>query len=119
MRNTKLKEMYIIRYADDFRIFCRNYEDACKAKLAITEWLETRLKLEISEEKTRVVNLKHEYMEFLGFKLKLYNKGNGWKVKSHVSDKKLQKVSDDLKYQFAKIAHDKKQTTYHVDCTKI
>lgn len=107
MRNTKLKEMYIIRYADDFRIFCRNYEDACKAKLAITEWLETRLKLEISEEKTRVVNLKHEYMEFLGFKLKLYNKGNGWKVKSHVSDKKLQKVSDDLKYQFAKIAHAK------------
>lgn len=107
MRNTKLKEMYIIRYADDFRIFCRSYEDACKAKIAITRWLEARLKLEISEEKTRVVNLKHEYMEFLGFKLKLYDRGNGWKVKSHVSDKKLQKVSNELKYQFAKIAHAK------------
>ena len=23
MRKTKLKEMYIVRYADDFRIFCR------------------------------------------------------------------------------------------------
>ncbi len=107
MRRTSLKEMYIIRYADDFRIFCSNHEDACRAKIAITQWIETRLKLEISEEKTRVVNLKHKYMEFLGFKLKLYDRGNGWKVKSHVSDKKLQKVSDDLKYQFAKIAHAK------------
>ena len=107
MRKTKLKEMYIIRYADDFRIFCRNYEDAKKVKEAITQWLEQRLKLEVSEEKTRIVNLKHEYMEFLGFKLKLYDKGNGWKVKSHVSDKKLIKVNKELKNQFAKVAHAK------------
>lgn len=107
MRKTKLKEMYIIRYADDFRIFCRSYEDAKKVKEAITQWLEQRLKLEVSEEKTRIVNLKHDYMEFLGFKLKLYNKGDGWKVKSHVSDKKLIKVNKELKYQFAKIAHAK------------
>lgn len=46
-------------------------------------------------------------MEFLGFKLKLYDKGNGWKVKSHVSDKKLAKIRKELKYQFAKIAHAK------------
>lgn len=107
MRKTKLKEMYIIRYADDFRIFCRSYEDARKAKAAITQWLEQRLKLEVSEAKTRIVNLRRQYMEFLGFKLKLYDKGNGWKVKSHVSDKKLTKVYKELKYQFAKIAHAK------------
>lgn len=107
MRKTNLKEMYIIRYADDFRIFCRKYDDAQKAKEAITQWLEQRLKLEISEEKTRIVNLRHDYMEFLGFKLKLYDKGNGWKVKSHVSDKKLKKVNKELKYQFAKMAHAK------------
>ena len=46
-------------------------------------------------------------MEFLGFKLKLYDKGNGWKVKSHVSDKKLIKVNKELKNQFAKVAHAK------------
>ncbi len=32
MRKTALKEMYIIRYADDFRIFCRNRESAEKTK---------------------------------------------------------------------------------------
>ena len=30
MRNSNLKEMFIVRYADDFRIFCRNREDAEK-----------------------------------------------------------------------------------------
>lgn len=105
MRQTNLKEMYIIRYADDFRIFCRTYEDAVRSKEAITQWLETRLKLEVSQEKTRIVNVRREYMEFLGFKLKLYQKGNGWKVKSHISDKKLEKVIKELKWQFAKIPH--------------
>lgn len=107
LRKTNLKEMYIIRYADDFRIFCRNYEDAKRVKEAVTQWLMQRLKLEVSEEKTKITNLRREYMEFLGFKLKLYDKGNGWKVKSHVSDKKLKSVSKELKYQFAKIAHAK------------
>lgn len=105
MRQTKLKEMYIIRYADDFRIFCRTYEDAVRGKEAITQWLETRLKLEVSQEKTRIVNVRKKYMEFLGFKLKLYQKGNGWKVKSHVSDKRLEKVLKELKWQYAKIPH--------------
>lgn len=107
MRKTKLKEMYIIRYADDIRIFCRNYEDAVKIKEATIQWLKQRLKLDVSNEKTRIVNLRHKYMEFLGFKLKLYDKGNGWKVKSHVSDQQLKKVYKELKYQFAKIAHAK------------
>lgn len=105
MRQTKLKEMYIIRYADDFRIFCRTYKDAVRGKEAITQWLETRLKLEVSQEKTRIVNVRKKYMEFLGFKLKLYQKGNGWKVKSHVSDKRLEKVLKELKWQYAKIPH--------------
>ena len=105
MRKTNLKELYIIRYADDFRIFCRTYEDAVRSKEAITQWIETRLKLEVSQEKTRIVNVRRKYMEFLGFKIKLYQKGNGWKVKSHVSDKRLEKVLKELKWQFAKIPH--------------
>ena len=105
MRKTNLKELYIIRYADDFRIFCRTYEDAVRSKEAITQWIETRLKLEVSQEKTRIVNVRRKYMEFLGFKIKLYQKGNGWKVKSHVNDKRLEKVLKELKWQFAKIPH--------------
>ena len=52
MRNTGLKEMFIIRYADDFRVFCRTKTDAERAKYAVTQWLSDRLKLEVSPEKT-------------------------------------------------------------------
>ncbi len=37
MRKTRLKEMYIVRYADDFRIFCRTKTAAEKTKIAITK----------------------------------------------------------------------------------
>lgn len=69
MRKTKLKEMYIVRYADDFRIFCRTKTEAELTKIAITQKLQERLKLEVSEEKTKVVNVKKKYSEFLGFKI--------------------------------------------------
>lgn len=69
MRETQLKEMYIVRYADDFRIFCRTKNDAEKVKIAVTQWLLERLKLEVSPEKTRVVNVRKKYSEFLGFKI--------------------------------------------------
>ena len=40
----------MVRYADDFRVFCRYKESAEKAKIAITQWIEQRLKLEVSQE---------------------------------------------------------------------
>ena len=69
LRKTKLKEMYIVRYADDFKIFCKTRSDAEKIFIATKQWLDSRLKLQVSEEKSKVVNLKKSYSEFLGFKL--------------------------------------------------
>ena len=66
--------MYIVRYADDFRIFCRTKTDAEKTKIAVTQWLSERLKLEVSEEKTKVVNVSRHYSDFLGFKIKVVPK---------------------------------------------
>lgn len=56
---THMKEMYIVRCADDFRIFCKTKPDAEKTTIAIAQWLSERLKLEVSEEKTRIVNAKN------------------------------------------------------------
>lgn len=108
MRQTKLKEMYIIRYADDFRVFCRTYEQAIKAKIAITKWLEDRLKLEISQEKTRIINTKKRYMEFLGFKLKVYIRGKKFTIKSHVKDSQLLRITQILVGLIRKAAHPRK-----------
>ncbi len=104
MRSTNLKEMYIVRYADDFRIFCRTRTVAEKTKIAIMQWLKERLKLEVSQEKTRVVNVKRKYSEFLGFKIKVHPKGRKQAVKSHVSDKQLKSRKKILVKQIKSIA---------------
>ena len=107
MRKTKLKEMYIVRYADDFRIFCRTKTDAEKTKIAVMQWLKERLKLEVSQEKTRVVNVKRKYCEFLGFKIKVHLKGCKKVVKSHICDKQLQNKKSTLVAQVKRIARPK------------
>ncbi len=104
MRNSNLKEMFIVRYADDFRIFCRNREDAEKTMEAVTKWIAERLKLEVSPEKTRIVNVRKRYSEFLGFKIMVYRKGEKYVVKSHICDKKLQLEESKLVEQAKRIA---------------
>ncbi len=105
LRKSRLKEMYIVRYADDFKIFCRKRSDADKAFIAVKQWLKDRLKLEISEEKSKVVNLKKKYSEFLGFKLKAVRKGGKFVVRSHMSDKALKCEIEKLKAQIINIEH--------------
>ncbi len=72
---TKLKECYLVRYADNFKIFCKEHSDAVKLFEATKQWLWERLGLEISPEKSKIVNVKRHYSEFLGFKLKVREKG--------------------------------------------
>lgn len=99
--STKLKEMWIVRYADDFRIFCKTRSDAEKTKIAIEKWLKDRLRLDISSEKTRIVNTRQKPMEFLGFSIKVRKKKKDTKyvVDSHISPKALKDKSDKLANQ--------------------
>lgn len=39
LKKSNLKEMRIVRYADDFKIFCRTKEDAEKTYYAVKDWL--------------------------------------------------------------------------------
>ena len=104
LRNyTNLKECYVVRYADDFKIFCKKRDDALKLFEATKKWLWERLGLVISPEKSKIVNLKRHYSEFLGFKLKAREKGkkpNGqsrYVVEAHIKDKALLKIRDKSK----------------------
>ena len=108
LRNTsKLKEVYIIRYADDFKLFCRKKSDAEKVFIAVKHWLKERLKLEISEEKSKVVNLKRHYSEFLGFELKAVKKRKKYVVCSHMTKKAKIREKKKLVEQIKNIAHTK------------
>ena len=103
LRKSMLKEMHIVRYADDFKIFCRRRSDADKVFIAVKQWLKDILSLEISDDKSKVVNLKKHYSEFLGFKLKAVRKGGKFVVRSHMSDKAVKRETEKLKEQIKAI----------------
>jgi group II intron reverse transcriptase/maturase len=111
LRKSKLKEVYIIRYADDFKIFCRKRSDADKIFMATKLWLKERLGLDISPEKSKVVNLKKNYSDFLGFQLKVERKGYSkagepkYIVKSHISPKAKSKIIEKAKAGIEEMQH--------------
>lgn len=96
LKKSNLKEMRIVRYADDFKIFCRTKEDAEKTYYAVKDWLWKRLKLEVSDEKSKVTNLRKRDSEFLGFRIKLRRKSNLWVITSNVCDKAIHRISKEM-----------------------
>lgn len=108
LKKTNLKEVYMVRYADDLKIFCRSYETANKIKIAVIEWLKDRLNLEVNSKKTKITNLKMNYSKFLGIKFKVIKKGNKYVCKSRISKRIKRKIADELKQTIKKI---QKETT--------
>lgn len=95
-KKSKLKEMFIVRYADDFKIYCRNYNTAKRIFTAVKLWIKERLGLDISPEKSTIVNLRKKYSEFLGFKFKVRAKRKKYVVTSHISEKSKIKIKSML-----------------------
>lgn len=89
---SKLKEVFFVRYADDFKLFCRNLDSARKLHIATTKWLQEELKLEVSEEKTKVVNLKTDKSDFLGFTIGTTMKGKKRICVTHISPKNIERI---------------------------
>ena len=106
---SNLKEIYIVRYADDFKIFCRNHDYAKRIFAAVQMWLQERLGLEISQEKSKITNLRKSYSDFLGVKMKLTRKGkqttadgrrrNDYVIKSHIADKAKRGILTEIRTQ--------------------
>ena len=118
LRRSRLKEVHAVRYADDFKIFCPTHEDAVKAYKATEMWLKDRLGLDISPDKSKVVNLKRQYSEFLGFKLKVRKKGKKYVVRSHMSDKAYKKAHEKLTGEIKKLAHSSDDTAQFIQLQK-
>lgn len=109
LKTSGLKEMRIVRYADDFKIFCRKRSDANKAFIAIKQWLSDRLKPKANEEKSKVVNLKKSFLEFLGIKVRAIKKRGSYVVRSHMCDKAIKRATKNLIDQIKIIQNPKDQ----------
>ncbi|WP_108670568.1 group II intron reverse transcriptase/maturase [Peribacillus acanthi] len=104
LKKTALKECFIVRYADDFKVMCRTRSQAIRINYAVKDFLKNRLHLETSEEKSRVINLKKNSSEFLGFSIKAIRKGKtrfGYVARSDMSNKAkenaFQKIKEAIK----------------------
>lgn len=113
-RTSTLKEVYIVRYADDFKLFCRNHNHAKRIFIAVKKWLSERLALEISPNKSAITNLRKGYSDFLGIKFKVRPKGSmtiqGKKrtrfvAISHVADKAQANITTAIRKYVNRLQH--------------
>ena len=103
IKNTNLKEIWLVRYADDFKLFCRDYKTAQKIYNATRLWLKERLDLDISPDKSKITNLRKNYTEFLGFKLTVKPKNGKYVCQSKMCDKSKKNAINKLKEQIKRI----------------
>lgn len=103
LKETNLKEVFLVRYADDFKIFCRDYKVAQKIYIATKKWLKERLGLDINNEKSKITNLRKNYTEFLGFKLKVKLKRKKYVCQSRMCNKSIKATINKLKNQIKNI----------------
>jgi hypothetical protein len=96
-KRTNLKEGYLVRYADDFKILCKDGNTAQKWYHAVRLYLKDRLKLDISPEKSQIVNLRKRESEFLGFTIRADKKGKKRVAHTGIKADKKEKIKKEVK----------------------
>jgi len=98
-RGENIGKRVVVRYADDFVVFCETKEDAMHVVAVLTDWLRAR-GLELSPDKTRIVHLS-EGFDFLGFNVRHYRHRltarSGWKLLIKPSKTSVQKIRAKLR----------------------
>ncbi|MBC2262758.1 group II intron reverse transcriptase/maturase [Listeria sp. FSL L7-0091] len=97
LKGTELKEGYLVRYADDFKLLTRSHSMARRWYTAIKSYIEHRLKLEISPEKSGITNLRKKRTEFLGFEIRAVSKGTKYTARSYVSKVSKETMKEKLR----------------------
>lgn len=95
--------MYIVRYADDARIFTKTHKSAIKIYHAVRGYLENQLSLEISPEKSKITNLRKKRSEFLGFEMKVVLKRKQYVTNTFVSRKSKEKIKQEIRQRVKEI----------------
>jgi RNA-directed DNA polymerase len=92
LKKSKFKEFYIVRYANDFKIFCRDHQTAVKIFAATCQWLKKRLHLDISPEKSTITNLRKKSSPLLGLELRVRKVGKKFTCFSRIIPKAIESM---------------------------
>lgn len=102
-KRTKLKEGYLVRYADDFKILCRDWKTAQRWFHAVRMYIKQRLRLDISPEKSQVINLRKRESEFLGFTIRANRKGKKRVAHTGIKANKKRKIKAEARKHIKRI----------------
>jgi RNA-directed DNA polymerase len=104
-RGEKCSRRAVVRYADDFVVFCESREDALVAITDLSVWLAER-GLKLSREKTRVVHLT-EGFDFLGFNVRHYpaptTSRTGYKLLIKPSKASVRRIRTELRQEWRRL----------------
>ncbi len=91
-----------VRYADDFSIFVRSSFSAIRVKASIKHFIESKLHLQINEDKSSIVRpLKYEYLGYAF--VSSYKKGDRGKYNLVVSKSSFKELKRKIKYITKKV----------------
>lgn len=79
---------FLVRYADDFVIVCKNKLEAKQIKAGIADYLHENIGLTLSDEKSRITHIDKGF-DFLGFNFRKYTKRGLPKSAKQIRDKLL------------------------------
>ncbi len=98
---TRTSSRVLVRYADDWVVFCETKEDAEAVIGLLTDWLAQR-GLRLSPEKTRIAHLTDGF-DFLGFNVRLYQtrrRRSGYVLLIKPSTESVRKIRETLRHDW-------------------
>ena len=96
------RSLRFVRYADDFSIFVRSSFSAIRVKASIKRFIESKLHLQINEDKSSIVRpLKYEYLGYAF--VSSYKKGDRGKYNLVVSKSSFKELKRKIKYITKKV----------------
>ena len=101
---SKKAKATLVRYADDFVVMVKKMTEGTVQW--IEELIENKLKLTINKEKTKIVNLKEEKLNFLGYSFRYDKdlKGRPWKyLNTFPSAKAVDRFRENIREELAKM----------------
>ena len=103
LRKTGLIAGYLVRYADDFIIATDTRAHAEEWKARLQKFLQSKMKLTLSQEKTLITDIRKKYIKFLGYEFKMVRgKSRRGYIPRTIPDRdrlkrKAEKIAEDIK----------------------
>ncbi|WP_288874394.1 group II intron reverse transcriptase/maturase [uncultured Bacteroides sp.] len=103
LRKTSLIPGFLVRYADDFVIITDTRAHAESWKNRLQTFLQSKMKLTLSQEKTLITDIRRKYIKFLGYEFKnVPGKGRKGYIVRTIPDRdrlkrKVDKIAEDIK----------------------